>query len=57
MRKSLFKRFLAAMFEKDKHVAKRKGFAKMADNPAGSKFRKWCHPLSRRGADGTMRQQ
>ena len=53
MRKSLFKRMVAMLTGRVEHGGK--GFKKIIDNPAGSKFRKQCDHMSKRGADGTTR--
>lgn len=55
MKKSMYRRLMDVMRRRDSHVSKSKRFAHLASNPAGSKFRKWCNPLSNRGADGTLR--
>ena len=49
MKKSVYKAIV------DSLRRKKRGFTKIIDNPAGSKFRKACLNTSRRGADGTMR--
>lgn len=53
MKKSIFKRLVARINSRVKHGGK--GFKKLIDNPAGSKFRKHSRSDSRRGCDGTMR--
>ena len=49
MRKSVYKALV------DTLRRRKRGFTKVVDNPAGTKFRNACKHESRRGADGTMR--
>lgn len=49
MKKSVFQRLVAML------KMKKRGFKKMADNPAGTKMMKRALGIKRRGCDGTMR--
>lgn len=55
MQKAMFKRLMLRLKARWDHISKRKRFARMRDNPAGTKMAKRCLHTSRRGADGTMR--
>lgn len=58
MKKSAFKEMARILGYAAKHVAKRKAFAKLVDNPPGTKFRKARNASSgrNRAADGTLRR-
>lgn len=53
MKKSVFKKLTQMFVGRISHGGR--GFSKVIDNPAGSKFRKQCDHMSKRGADGTIR--
>lgn len=53
MKKSIFKKLIQMFAGRVSHGGK--GFSKVIDNPAGSKFRNRCDHISKRGADGTIR--
>jgi len=56
MKKSVFRHLMDIMRKRNKHVSKSKAFAKLIDNPAGTKMSNRSKPDSRRGCDGTLRR-
>ncbi len=53
MKKSVYKNVVRSILKRVPHGGK--GFSKLIDNPAGTKFRNRCKSDSNRAADGTIR--